>query len=264
MTIPMWAAQALKRIEGGVATITDRLYTNPEEVFVKAGLTPDPWQARFLRSTAPRMIACNSRQTGKSQVSAALALKTMLLECPALVIIISPTQRQSTEVYRSKFLPLYRYWRDIVPPTKETELTMELANGSRIIAAPMNEEGIRGYSGVSLLILDEASRITDDLYGSVRPMLATSKGRLIAMSTPFGKRGWFYNEWFGGNEWERYMIPVSECPRIPKEFIEEERRAHGEKWFAQEYLCDFSEATDAVFRDADITAALSNEVSPMF
>ena len=63
-----------------------------------------------------------------------------------------------------------------------------MANGSRLVALPGREETIRSYSGVRLLILDEASRVPDDLYRAVRPMLAVSHGRLVALSTPFGQR----------------------------------------------------------------------------
>src|SRR3984885_2926796 len=49
----------------------------------------------------------------------------------------------------------------------KTALTMTLATGSRIVALPGDEETIRGYSGVKLLVLDEAARISDELYRSL-------------------------------------------------------------------------------------------------
>ena len=70
---------------------------------------------------------------------------------------------------------------------------LKLANGSRILCLPGKEETVRCFSP-SLLIIDEASRVPDDLYRSVRPMLAVSKGRLIALSTYFGQRGWFFGK----------------------------------------------------------------------
>jgi hypothetical protein len=65
---------------------------------------------------------------------------------------------------------------------------MTLANGSRIISLPGDEETIRGYSGVRRLIVDEASRVLDPLYFAIRPMRApmraVSQGRMICLSTP--------------------------------------------------------------------------------
>ena len=52
----------------------------------------------------------------------------------------------------------------------------------------------------------------DALYYAVRPMLAVSAGRMVALSTPFGKRGWFYEAWAnGGPAWERIHLPAERC-----------------------------------------------------
>jgi hypothetical protein len=100
---------------------------------------------------------------------------------------------------------------------------------------------------VSLLIIDEAARVPDALYRSIRPMLAVSQGRIVALSTPFGKRGWFYEEWQGTAPWERYRVPANEVPRISKEFLEQERAALGDLWFRQEYCCDFTSMSGLVY-----------------
>jgi hypothetical protein len=96
-------------------------------------------------------------------------------------------------------------------------------------------------------------------------MLAVSGGRLIALSTPWGKRGWWHAEWTeGGPGWERYEIPAARCPRIPPAFLEEERRSMGPLFFASEYACQFVETEDQLFAYADIAAAISAEVEPLF
>src|SRR5262249_14352740 len=105
------------------------------------------------------------------------------------------------------------------------------------------------FGGVNLLVLDEAARIRDELYRSVRPMLAVSQGRLVALSTPFGRRGWFYHEWSGDGPWRRFRISWHDCPRITPEFIEEERRALGDLWVAQEYETTFSSLEGLVYPD---------------
>ena len=55
-------------------------------------------------------------------------------------------------------------------------------------------------------MLPKTVRVPDDLYYNVRPMLAVSGGRMIALSTPFGRRGWFHREWTEGAGWERHQI----------------------------------------------------------
>ena len=147
-----------------------------------------------MRSQAESLLLLCARQSGKSLMASALALKTALLR-PSLILLLSPSQRQSGELFQDKFLTLYEPWRKSVPRVRETQLTIELANGSRVIALPSGESNVRCYSSVTLLVIDEASKVDDVLYRTVRPMLAVTKGRLIAMSTPFGQRGWFYDEW---------------------------------------------------------------------
>jgi hypothetical protein len=182
---------------------------------------------------------------------------------PALVLVLSPSQRQSGELFR-KVLDLFGALERPMGVTAESALRLELANGSRVVALPGDEKNIRCFSGVALLVIDEAARVADALYYAVRPMLAVSQGQLVALSTPFGKRGWFHDEWHGEGAWERVKITASECPRIPAGFLAEERRALGERWFRQEYECSFEDTVAAVFAYEDIQAALSSEVQPWF
>jgi hypothetical protein len=209
------------------------------------------------------MLLLCSRQAGKSQTAAALALREALLRPPALVLLLSPTLRQRGELFKDKIRRLYHALGKPVALIQETQLTMELANGSRIVSLPGEESTIRGYSGVRLLVIDEAARVPDALYYSVRPMLAVSRGQLVAMSTPFGKRGWFYDEWRGDNPWHRISVNARQCPRISPQFLKEERAALGDHWFQQEYMLEFRDVIDALFRQEDIDAALNCDVKPL-
>lgn len=232
---------------------------DPALVARKMGLDADPWQERFLRSPAPRTLLNCSRQSGKSTVTALLAAHTALYDPGALVLLLSPTQRQSHELFR-KALDAYQAIPTALPLTQESALRMELANGSRIVSLPGKETTVRGFSGVSLLAVDEAARVPDELYFSVRPMLAVSGGRLVALSTPFGTRGWWFEAWRSEEPWERYRVPAEECPRISEEFLDEERRAMGQWWFAQEYECEFLDAETQPFGRQDVERAFEEEV----
>lgn len=242
----------------------DRLAEDPTRIMTQSGMSPDPWQTKLLRSPTMRTLLLCSRQAGKSTLSAALALLFALLYPPALVLLLSPTQRQSGELFKDKVLRAFNLLGRPVPPVQESALSMSLANGSRILSLPGDEGTIRGYSGVSLLIIDEASRVPDDLYRAVRPMLAVSGGRLVCLSTPWGKRGWFYEEWLNGEGWEKVKITAAECPRIRPEFLEQEKRALGDRWYRQEYECSFEDVIDAVFSEADIQAAMDDTREALF
>jgi hypothetical protein len=255
---------ALARRQGDQKTaVLKELAEDPVRFLTAADLQPDPWQAGVLRSQAQRMLLLASRQAGKSSVAAALALQTALLRPRSPVLLLSPSLRQSGELYR-KVVDLFGALGRPMGVAAESALRLELANGSRVVSLPGDEKNIRGFSGVALLIIDEAARVDDALYCSVRPMLAVSQGRLVALSTPFGKRGWFHDEWHGESEWERVKITAEGCPRISPTFLAEERRALGERWYRQEYGCSFEDTIDAVFAWADIQAALNNDLQPLF
>lgn len=248
----------------GSLPLLDQLRADPTATMRLAGLEPDPWQERMLRSTTDRILTLTTRQAGKSQTVAGVALNTALLTPKSLVLLLSPSERQSGELMAKAFA-YYDTLGKPVPTRKRTELQLHLTNGSRIIALPESERTIRGYSGVRLLIVDEASRVDDALFASVRPMLSVSRGRLIALTTPFGKRGWFYEAWVDeAQRWERVRVPATECPRISPQFLADEQRSLGERWYRQEYLCSYEDAIDAVFSDTDIYAAMSGDVRPLF
>jgi hypothetical protein len=240
------------------------LALDPAEVFRRGVGDPDSWQARVLRSGAPRVLLLCARQTGKSTTTAALALYEVLYRAGALVLLVSPSLRQSQELFR-KVTGLYESLSRPVPEAERSALRLELANGSRLVSLPGSEKTVRGFSSVTLAVVDEAARVPDDLYRAVRPMLAVSGGRLVALSTPFGKRGWFHAEWMDAqNDWERVKVPATECSRISKEFLRTERMSLGQWWYRQEYECSFEDSVDAVFRYEDIHAALVDDVKPLW
>lgn len=239
------------------------------------GLTMDPWQCEVLRSPSPRLLLCCSRQAGKSLVAAILALHTALYTPESLVLVVCPALRQSLELYRrvaALLAALSSAHALPLSPDSETKLSLELPNGSRILALPGREQTVRSFSRVRLLILDEAARIEDELYLSLRPMLAVSGGRIVAVSTPFGKRGWYWEAWRGPGDmrrgamneqrdadpWHRVRVSADQCPRIPAEFLAEERRTLGNYWFTQEYLCEFADAQTAAIPSAYVDAAVQS------
>lgn len=221
------------------------------------GFAPDQWQGELLRTPAKQVILNCSRQAGKSTSTALLTLHTAMYEPGSLILLLSPSLRQSGELFKK----VKEFWEGQITADaeSETKLTMELKNGSRIISLPGKSGTIRGFSGVNLLIVDEAAFVPDDLYFAVRPMLAVSGGRIILLSTPFGKRGFFHDVWTAGQGWEKFEVPATKCPRISPEFLAEERRSMPEWRFNQEYLCSFEDSQTSAFSFDDVMAAVSGE-----
>lgn len=237
---------------------------SPLDLAERLGLGLDPWQREAVASPA-RQVALNvTRQGGKSTVAALLGVHEAVSRPGALVLALSPGERQSKLLFK-KILGFYRRLGEPVPAEVENKLSLELANGSEVHALPGSEATVRGFSAVTLLLVDEAARVPDDLYAAVRPMLAVSGGRLVTMSTPWGKRGWWWEAWeHGGDGWARWEVPATACPRIAPSFLAEERRALPPLVYQSEYDCRFVEREGAVFAHDDIQRALDPTVAPLF
>jgi hypothetical protein len=219
-------------------------------------------QALVLRPGVKRGILNCTRQWGKSTLTAVLAVHRAYFVPETLVLVASPSARQSGEFLR-KAGALLRRLGLRVRGDGDNQISLLFPNGSRIVGLPGREATVRGFSAVSLMLIDEAARVPDELYKSVRPMLAVSNGDLWLMSTPYGKRGFFYEEWHGDGDWLRVRVPATECPRIPAAFLEEERRTMGDAWFRQEYLCEFVGTEDALFDEETVQACMTDDVEPL-
>jgi len=216
------------------------------------GFKPDPKQAEVLWSGASRLLLCCSRQWGKSTTAAALAAHRALTVEGALVLCVSPTLRQSAE-FVSKVRGFLMHSGEKLEGGR---LGVRLKNGSRVVALPGQEANVRGFSAPSLIVIDEAARVSDVLYQALRPMLVVGRGDLALLSTPFGERGFFWKEWAaGGERWTRIEVKATDCPRMLPDALEEERQCQSAEWFAQEYLCSFVGMENQAFQKAWLETA---------
>jgi Terminase large subunit, T4likevirus-type, N-terminal len=224
---------------------------------------PDPWQAKVMRSPAKRLLLNCSRQAGKSTTTAIIGLHQALYYSSALVLLVSPSLRQSRELF-GKVQDFLKALDTRPSLDEDNRLSMTLGNGSRVVALPGDGDTTRGFSSPALIVEDEAGYVQDSLYRAIRPMLAVSGGRLILLSTPNGQQGHFFKAWDGVEDWERIEVPATDCPRISPEFLKAELDALGRTWFSQEYECQFVETIDSVFRMDDIKRSITDEVTPLF
>jgi hypothetical protein len=225
------------------------------------GIDPDPVQAELLTTSARKVLLCCTRQWGKSTCAALIALHEALYAAPAMIILVSPSQPQSTELFKK----IHSAWSQLpgAPRATQESLTrMQLANGSRIVSLPGSERTTRGFSACTLLLMDEAARVPEELLAAVRPTLAATGGRFFALSTPAGKRGWFFEAWTKGDNWKRVQVKANECPRIKPEFLAEEMDQLGPMIYSQEYDCQFIDPETSVFSTELIAQALVDDFSP--
>jgi hypothetical protein len=265
---PVFRAYTPKLITGNwrLATRAATAAANEAAEFARTrfGLDLDDKQTQILTGEHYRLILCCTRQWGKSTVTAAKAVYHAYTRPKSLTLIISPSERQSREFLRraKQFVEML----DIRPRSDgDNRISVQLPNGSRIVGVPGKEAHVRGFSAVSLLIIDEAAWVTEEQYDAVLPMLATTDGDIWMMSTPWGQRGFFWHEWTkGGPEWFKISVKATECARIKKNFLDYQRGRMSEAVFRREYLCEFMGTGHSVFRREDFELAVTNEIRSLW
>lgn len=232
------------------------------------GFVTEPWQSTLLRSSSRRVLVRCARQVGKTTVTSLRALHTALYRPESLVLVISPSQRQSDE-FLVRVRSLYRAAGRPVDTARESSQTMAFVNGSRVISLPGSESTSRGFAGAALVVLDEAARVEDDIFASVLPMVG-SAGALWALSTPWGARGWFWELHDGPranlNGWQRHLVDVHASEQYTPQRIAEVRESVPRFTFASDYECKFEDSDAQLFASDDVQAALSagSHIAPLF
>ena len=197
-------------------------------------LTPDKLQTRILDAKSNRLLLCCSRQWGKSTVAAAKALHFAAIKPKSLILIASASKNQSEELLQTA-----RFMSPI--KAKGQTDTLTFPNGSRIVALAENPRTVRGYSGATMVIIDEAAFVRDKVFQAITPTLATTNGALWLLSSAGEEKGFFYETFLSQPKgWELFQATADDCPRISKDFLQAERITRGEDTFLREYFCKFS------------------------
>jgi hypothetical protein len=224
----------------------------------------DPQQRDLLARATSRVLLNCSRQSGKSTLAALKAVHTAVCRPGSTVIVTAPVKQQTREFIRKA-----RHFGAISGRVKSAEkFSVQFRNGSRIVGIAADEDNVRGFSAVALVIVDEAARVQDEVFYALLPMLAVSDGALWILSTPKGKRGFFHQEWtrhpsHPGIAWVRFSVKAADCPRIPKEFLEQQKSLMGARLFAQEFDCLFVEVNHGVFDPEAVRKAFRGDIKPL-
>lgn len=230
---------------------------DPVEFARACGFEPDPWQADVLRSSRPRLALNCSRQSGKSQVAATRTVHRAIHHPGSTVVLVSPSMRQSVEMFR-RVLTMYEALGRPVVAEQENLSSMTLENGARVLSLPGDGSTVRGIANVSLLVIDEAARVEDALWTAVAPMVAVSGGTVLAISTPWGRRGWWWRACTDEAQgWSVTKVPASECPRITPAFLAQQRASMTPLDYASEYGVEFVEGAGSLFDLSDVDRAFT-------
>jgi len=213
------------------------------------GLNLFSYQAELLRSTSKRIVACWARQTGKTTTIAVKVIHFAFTNAKTTTLIVSRGLRQSMIMFGiiENLIMKHPILRKSV--TKSTRTQIQLTNGSQITALPCGPDGasLRGFTA-DLVVMDEAAFMPEDVIASVIfPMLATTNGTAIMLSTPWGRDHIYYRSFKNPNYWSQH-VKAEQCPLITPAFLEEQRRDIGELRYKMEYDAEFVEDENSFFK----------------
>ena len=169
---------------------------------------------------------------------------------------IAPTYRQAKQTV---WTPLKRRLADLrwISKTNESDLTIELVNGSTIsLRGSDNENSLRGV-GLDGIVLDEFAYIDESAWTEVlRPTLSDTGGPGLFITTPAGKNNWAFDLYTRGQDptntdWSSHSYTSLEGGRIPDTEIEAARRDLDERTFRQEYEASFETYSGTIYYSFD-------------
>lgn len=143
----------------------------------------------------------------------------------------------------------------------ETELTVQLVNGSVIaLKGADNYDSLRGV-GLDFIVLDEFADIDSAAwYETLRPTLSDKQGRALFIGTPKGIGNWAYeiyqNTLEDRDNWRSYTFTTIDGGQVPPEEIEQAKRDLDERTFRQEYLATFETFSGRIYYAFDRQANL--------
>jgi phage FluMu gp28-like protein len=219
------------------------------------GVKPFPYQVKLLEDSSKRIVACMGRQSGKTTTIAMKAIYFAGSNQNVTVLITSPSLRQSMIMFDRIAAFVYSAPRLRNKIVRATRTLIHLENGSRIIALPCSENLLRGYSS-NMCVCDEASFMPEEVITQVIfPMLSTTDGYAIFLSTPWGKDHFFYRA-FVNPSYSVHRVKSSECPLIKPEFLEEMRQNMTREAYQMEYEAEFVEALNSFFSQSLIRSCV--------
>lgn len=209
---------------------------------------PHPLQQEILDALERFLVAACGRQVGKTMTAIRWAVDEAS-RTGGLVWWCAPTYAAAMRGWGDMMRFLPRKYRTVV----KSERKVVLAGGGEIqFVSADNPDNLRGET-LSGLVIDEAAYVADYVYHDVlMPMLSTTLGRVLLISTPKRRRGFFYDAWRRGQregvtEYRSWQASSSENPYIPASEIERYRAELPDSTFRREILAEFLDEVNAVF-----------------
>ena len=228
----------------------------------------DKWQEKVLNTTG-NLAICAGRQVGKSTIISKDAGEYAMNNKNKVIMIIASTERQALLLFEKVLSYIHLTNKSMISTGKDrpTKHELKLKNGTRIYCLPTGDSGfgIRGYT-IDRLYADEAHFIKEEVWAAVSPMLATTGGDIVLLSTPFGCEGYFYR-CFHDLKFTSIHVNTQEVAELREEpqrtnmlnFLKDEKERMTKLQYRQEYLGEFVGGIQRYFEDYLIESSCTLE-----
>jgi len=210
----------------------------------------DKWQEEVL-ATKGNICLRSGRQVGKSTVIGLKAAKYALENRNKLVMVISKTEKQAGLLFTKVLWNLHQQDKTMIKKGKDrpTKSKITLKNGTVIHCLPVGDTGygIMGFT-IDLLIADEAAFIPEEVWNSIIPAMAITRGDIWLLSTPFVKEGYYYN-CFSDPTFTAFHTSSEDCPRKDQAFLDHQKATLTKAQYSQMYLGQFVDELKQFFPD---------------
>ncbi len=229
----------------------------------------DAWQKDLLK-TKGNIALCSPRQLGKSTIISEDAGEFALNNPNKSIMIIASVERQALLLFEKVLSYIYLKDKASIKTGKHrpTKHELKLKNGSVIRCLPTGDSGygIRGYT-IDRLYADEAAFIQEDVWAAVTPMLATTGGDIVLLSTPFGINNYFYRMFHNNKFTAIHVNPDEVIAGRPEpqrtnmlEFRKDEKERMTKLQYQQEHLGLFVGGIQRFIPDELIDASCTGKV----
>lgn len=207
-----------------------------------------PWQTTVRRNKKRYKVINCGRRAGKSYLVSVEMLEFATKNEKVDVWYISPTYKQSKSI-------MWAMLKDLIPSeainkSNETELTIELVNGSRImLKGGDSPDSLRGVK-IDFCVFDETAFFDhwEDTWKVIRPTLIDSKANVWFISTPNGFNHFKELSETQDNNWVYFHFTSYDNPYLDREEIETMKRDMDEDSFAQEILGEFRKMSGLIYK----------------
>ena len=233
---------------------------------LSAGLTP-PQKSVWDSSTRFKLL-CSGRRFGKTYLSITRLICWALERPNRLCWFVTANYRMAKQI-------AWKQLKTMVPVSmvvrkNETDLSIELINGSTIaLRGADNEDSLRGVS-LSALVIDEAAYVKQSAWEMVlRPALSDQNGPAWFITTPAGLN-WFHDLWEQAQDhkdWSTFSYTTLQGGNVTADEIEAARNTLDERTFRQEYLASFETLSGRVypeFSDDHISEDIKDIGGPIY